>query len=79
MKSYKALQAEQEAARLNDPVVIAAAPIWTQRRQHNDAVNARRDIERDIARQNGTLEPTGAKVKRYTLSFLLGVFIRRLF
>jgi hypothetical protein len=79
MTSYKDLQAQQEARRIQEAANTTSAPISTQRRQYNERVQAHKAIERDIARQNGTLEPTSAKVKRFTLSFLFGWFFGSLF
>lgn len=54
-----------------------------ERREYADLVTARRNIERDIARQNGTLEPTSRKVKRFAESWMffgfLGSFMRDMF
>ena len=44
------------------------------RRQYADLVQQRNSIQRDIDRQNGTLEPTTAKIKRGFISFLVGWF-----
>jgi len=79
MTTYKALRAAQEDERTYEAANTIAAPISTQRRQYNEGVQHHRSIERDIARQNGTLEPTGAKVKRHLLSFLFGWFVGALF
>lgn len=48
---------------------------YTNRREYADQVAARREIEHDIAKQNGTLMPTSAKVKRGLIAFLFGLFL----
>jgi len=45
-----------------------------QRRQYADLVQQRNHIQREIERQNGTLEPTTVKIKRGFISFLVGYF-----
>jgi hypothetical protein len=47
-----------------------------ERREYADLVLARRAIDRDIAQQNGTLEPTSRKVKRFVESWLFFGFLR---
>lgn len=45
-----------------------------ERRQYADLVEQRNSIQRDIDRQNGTLEPRTARIKRSFISFLVGYF-----
>ena len=45
-----------------------------QRRQYADLVEQRNGIQREIERQNGTLEPRTVKIKRGFISFLVGYF-----
>ena len=47
----------------------------TNRREYADMIEQRRRIEHDIDKQNGTLVPTSAKVKRGFIAFLFGWFI----